>query len=120
MSAPPLHPSPLTVLVDDVRRFRDGRSCQVARSSAAAVDLLRDHRAQRIDELWLDHDLAGDDDIWPVVRLLEDAHLRGKPFDIGVINVHASRSGPAHQMLVTLRRGGYNAVRCSTPRLWTW
>jgi len=31
-------------------------------------------------ELWLDHDLGGDDDtIWPVIRLLEGSALRGGP-----------------------------------------
>ncbi len=120
MSAPPLEPTPLTVLVDDVRSFRDGRPCRVARSSASAVELLVKLRGQCIDELWLDHDLVGDDSVWPVVRLLEDAHLAGEPFDIGVIHVHASRPGAAHQVLVSVRRAGYEAVRSTNPRLWTW
>ncbi len=120
MSAPPLDSFPLTVLVDDVRSFRDGRPCQVARSSAAAVELLRDLRGQRIDELWLDHDLVADDTVWPVVRLLEDAHLAGECFGIGLVQVHASRSGAAHQVLVSLRRAGYTTLRSNNPRLWTW
>jgi hypothetical protein len=33
---------PLTVLVDDVRRFRDGRTCPVARSSSEWVAVLRE------------------------------------------------------------------------------
>lgn len=120
MSAPLLEPIPLTVLVDDVRSFRDGRPCRVARSSTAALELLRTLRGERIDELWLDHDLVGDDTIWPVVRLLESAHLDGEPLDVGVIHVHASRPGAAHQVLVSLRRAGYHALRSNNPRLWTW
>ncbi len=120
MSAPPLEPIPLTVLVDDVRSFRDGRPCRVARSSSTAVEFLLGLRDHRIDELWLDHDLVRDDTVWPVVRLLEDAHLAGEPFDIGVIHVHASRPGAAHQLLVSVRRAGYEAVRSTNSRLWTW
>ena len=120
MSGPPLHPSPLVVLVDDVRSFRDGRPCLLVRSSAAAVELLRGLHGKHVDELWLDHDLAGDDDVWPVVRLLKDAHLNGEPFDIGVIHVHASRSGAAHQVLVSLRRAGYTTIRSNNPRVRTW
>ena len=119
MSAPPLHPSPLVVLVDDVRSFRDGRPCHVVRSAAAAVELLRGLRGQRLDELWLDHDLAGGDTVSPVVRLLEDAYLEGRPPDIEVVHVHASRSGAAHQVLVSLRRAGYTAIRNSDRRVWT-
>jgi len=62
-----------TVLIDDVRRFRDGRPCLIARSSAAGVKLLEQLHRQRIEHLWLDHDLTGDDTIWPVVHLLEVA-----------------------------------------------
>jgi hypothetical protein len=41
----------LTVLVDDVRSFRDGRPCLVARSSAAGVELLQRLAGTRIDHL---------------------------------------------------------------------
>jgi len=107
------------VLVDDVRRFRDDRPCRVARSSATGVALLTELRETRIDDLWLDHDLRGDDDIWPVIGLLEDAHLQGKPFDIGLAHIHASRSGPAHRMGISLRRAEYKAERSYDLRMWT-
>ncbi len=110
--------TPLTLLVDDVRSFRDGRPCLVARSSAAGVLLLRRFAQQRIDHLWLDHDLAGQDTIWPVIRLLEDAALADEPYDIGLVHIHAARSGPAHQMGVALRRAGYRVVRSYDLRLW--
>lgn len=50
----------LTVLIDDVRSFRDGRSCRIARTAADGVALLRALRSLSIDELWLDHDLGSD------------------------------------------------------------
>lgn len=113
-------PSPLTVLVDDVRSFRDERPCVVARTSAAAVSLLADLGGHRIDDLWLDHDLGGDDTIWPVVRTLEDAALGNEPVEIGNVHVHASRAGPAHEMVMSLRRLGYAVERAVHPRVFTW
>lgn len=108
----------LTVLIDDVRRFRDGRACRVARSSAHGVRLLVELRHCRIDDLWLDHDLVRDD-IWPVVHLLDDAALAGEAFDVGTVHVHAARAGPAHQMMVSLRRAGYRVERSMDLRMWT-
>jgi len=109
-----------TVLIDDVRRFRDGRPCLIARSSAAGVKLLEQLHRQRIEHLWLDHDLAGDDTIWPVVHLLESAALSDQPFDIGTIHIHAARSGPAHRMGVSLRRVSHPTSRSNDVRMWTW
>lgn len=112
-------PRPLTVLVDDTRSFRDGRPCHVARSSAQARSLLLSLQHETIDDLWLDHDLGGTDDVWPVVRLLEDAHLQGRPFTIGQVHVQASRSGPAHRIGVSMRRLGYPVERPFDVRMWT-
>jgi len=47
----------LTVLIDDIRWFRDGRDCTIARSSRKAIELLNGLKGRHIDELWLDHDL---------------------------------------------------------------
>lgn len=60
----------LTVLIDDVRWFRDARPCEVARTSSAGVALLLSLKNRHIDELWLDHDLGGEDTIMPVIDLL--------------------------------------------------
>ena len=106
--------SVVRVLVDDVRSFRDGRPCQVARSSEAGVNLLTSLAGQHIDELWLDHDLVGEDTIWPVVELL----IRS-PFSSGAVVVHASRSGPAVRMVQALRRAGYAVRRDYDLRIWT-
>ncbi len=95
----------VVLLVDDVRRFRDGRACRVARTSAEAVALLLDHRGRRIDELWLDHDLLGNDNVWPVVHLLEDEALAGRAFDIGMVHVQASSAGRARPVPGPWRQG---------------
>ncbi|WP_344646967.1 cyclic-phosphate processing receiver domain-containing protein [Cryptosporangium japonicum] len=86
---------PTIVLVDDLRSFVDGRPAEVARTSSAGVELLERHRGHRLDELWLDHDLGGDDTIWPVVEVLERAAFEGRPFDIGVVVVHSANAAGA-------------------------
>jgi hypothetical protein len=95
------------VLVDDLRYFVDGRSAEVARTSAAGVQLLDRYRNRRLDELWLDHDLGEDDTIWPVVEVLERAAFEDRPFDIGVINVHSANPAGATKIVQVLRHWGY-------------
>ncbi|MEO3926630.1 cyclic-phosphate processing receiver domain-containing protein [Micromonosporaceae bacterium B7E4] len=95
------------VLIDDLRSFVDGRSAEVARTSAAGVELLGRYRDEFLDELWLDHDLGGDDTIWPVVEILEQAAFEKRPFHIGVINVHSANPGGAAKIAQVLRRWGY-------------
>ncbi|MDG4789385.1 hypothetical protein O7626_26255 [Micromonospora sp. WMMD1102] len=95
------------VLVDDLRSFVDGRGAQVARTSAAGVEFLERYRGRRLDELWLDHDLGGDDTIWPVVEVLERAAFDRRPFDVGVINVHSANPAGAAKIAQVLRRWGY-------------
>ncbi|WP_433261563.1 cyclic-phosphate processing receiver domain-containing protein [Micromonospora vinacea] len=95
------------LLVDDLRSFVDGRSAEVARTSAAGVRLLHRYRDGRLDELWLDHDLGEDDTIWPVVEVLERAAFEGRPYDIGVIKVHSANPGGASRIAQVLRHWGY-------------
>ena len=97
----------IVILIDDLRSFVDGRPAEVARTSAGGVELLRRHRAHRIDELWLDHDLGGDDTIWPVVELLELAAFEEQPFDIGAVLIHSANPPGGAKMLQVLRRWGY-------------
>lgn len=99
----------MRILVDDLRSFRDPEPALVARTSAEAVELLRRHATDPIDELWLDHDLGGDDTIWPVVELLERAAFDGRPFTIGTVHVHSANPPGAARVVQALRRWGYNA-----------
>ncbi|MEH0825189.1 MULTISPECIES: cyclic-phosphate processing receiver domain-containing protein [unclassified Micromonospora] len=99
---------PRILLVDDLRSFVDGRVAQVARTSAAGIEALERHRGQWLDELWLDHDLGGDDTIWPVVEVLEQAAFEEHPFDIGVVYVHSANPAGAAKIAQVLRRWGYN------------
>lgn len=95
------------VLVDDLRSFTDGRPAEVARTSVEGVALLESHRDRRIDELWLDHDLGGEDTIWPVVEVLEKAAFEERAFDIGLINVHSANPAGAARMVRALGHWGY-------------
>jgi hypothetical protein len=99
---------PSILLIDDMRSFLDGRAAQVARTSAAGVEALQRLGTERLDELWLDHDLGGDDTIWPVIELLERAAFEGHPFDIGVVYIHSANPAGAARMVQALDRWGYH------------
>jgi hypothetical protein len=78
------------------------------------VHLLGQHRDKEIDELWLDHDLGGEDIIMPVVSLLEQAAFDGEPFRIGMIYVHSANPIGAETVVRALRRWNYLVRRATT------
>jgi hypothetical protein len=100
-------PTGVIVFVDDLRCFADGRAALVARSSADGVALLASLTGSPIAELWLDHDLGGDDTIWPVVEVLERAAFAGAPLDVGAIYVHTANPAGAARIAQVLRRWDY-------------
>jgi hypothetical protein len=95
--------------VDDLRPLP--RASRVARTSAEGIQLLQEHRAGLIDELWLDHDLGGEDSIMPVVTLLEEAAFNGEPFRIGTIYVHSANPIGAETVARVLSRWNYRVRR---------
>jgi hypothetical protein len=109
---------PLTVLVDDVRGFRDERPARIARSSQEALDLLTELGDRRIDHLWLDHDLVGEDTIRPVVELLVQRANDGAPLNVGQIHVHLANVGAGFRMCVDLGEAGYAVVRSFALAMW--
>ncbi|MEP7192241.1 MAG: cyclic-phosphate processing receiver domain-containing protein [Actinomycetota bacterium] len=113
------HDYPLTVLVDDVRDFKDQRPALVARSSSEALRLLDELDGKRIDDLWLDHDLIGDDTIAPVVDLLVYRAKTGSPLNVGQIHVHTANIGAGLKMDLVLRAAGYPVVRSYAISIWT-
>ncbi len=104
----------MIVLVDDVRWFRDARECVIARTSAAAVELLTSPAGRRIEELWLDHDLRGEDTAMPVVDL-----LCSRPFDIAVVWIHSFNARGAVTMHQRLQAAGYVVKHHYDVRIWT-
>ncbi|MFD9204116.1 cyclic-phosphate processing receiver domain-containing protein, partial [Streptomyces anthocyanicus] len=75
--------------------------------------LLQEHRDTLIDELWLDHDLGGDDSILPVVTLLEEAAFNGRPFRIGMVYVHSANPTGAETVVRSLTRWNYQVRRAT-------
>ncbi len=112
----------LRVLVDDARDFLDGRPALVARSSADALAVLASVEDRRIDELWLDHDLVGDDTVQPVVDHLVEAARSSRPLHVGAVIVHSANIRAGHRILDELLAAGYPARRSFAARMWrhTW
>ena len=102
---------PTILGIDDLRSLP--RATRIARTSHEGVLLLEEHRAHEIDELWLDHDLGGDDNIMPVVALLEEAAFAGHPFKIGMIYVHSANPSGAETVVRVLRRWDYRVRRAT-------
>lgn len=112
-------PPPLTVLVEDVRGFRDERPALVARSSQEALTLLEGLGRKRIEHLWLDHDLGGDDTIRPVVDLMVQLAREGSPLNVGQVHIHTANIGAGHWMRLELVAAGYAVVRSYALGMWT-
>ncbi|SEG91389.1 hypothetical protein SAMN04489712_1292 [Thermomonospora echinospora] len=89
------------------------RATRIARTSREGVLLLEEHRDREIDELWLDHDLGGDDSIMPVVAVLERAAFDGRPFRIGMIFVHSADPSGAETVVRVLKRWNYPVRRAT-------
>ena len=115
-------PAVLRVLVDDVRDFKDGRSAVVLRTSREAVDYVARLGDRRIDELWLDHDLVGDDTVQPLVGHLVAAAASGRPVPVDRNLVHSSNIRAGHRVVQELAAAGYRVERSFAANLWrhTW
>ncbi|MGW1992866.1 cyclic-phosphate processing receiver domain-containing protein [Embleya sp. NPDC001921] len=113
MHEDPLVPAPVILGIDDLRPLP--WATRIARTSAEGIRLLQEHRDRFVDELWLDHDLGGDDTILPVVTLMEEAAFHGRPFRIGTVFVHSANPIGAETVVRSLTRWNYR-VRRATAR----
>ncbi|MEE1821928.1 hypothetical protein PUR61_06940 [Streptomyces sp. BE20] len=104
-------PTPVILGIDDLRPLP--RVTQIARTSREGIQLLQEHRDSFIDELWLDHDLGGDDTIMPVVTLMEEAAFNGRPFQIGTVFVHSANPIGAETIVRSLTRWNYQVRRAT-------
>ncbi|WP_052866220.1 cyclic-phosphate processing receiver domain-containing protein [Streptomyces niger] len=109
-----LAPAPVILGIDDLRPLPG--ATRVARTSRDGVQLLQEHRETFVDELWLDHDLGGDDSIMPVVTLLEEAAFDGRPFRIGTVFVHSANPIGAETVVRSLTRWNYRVRRAVAQR----
>lgn len=98
------------VVIDDVRTHVDPSATHL-RNSHEALAWLAAHEGQ-IDELWLDHDLGGEDTVRPVVAWLEERVATGTAPDIAVIYVHTANPVGAQYILTSRLLGErYRMVR---------
>ncbi|MFE0103552.1 cyclic-phosphate processing receiver domain-containing protein [Streptomyces sp. NPDC059009] len=104
-------PTPVILGIDDLRPLPG--ATRIARTSREGIELLHEHRDVFIDELWLDHDLGGDDTIMPVVTLLEEAAFSGHPFRIGTVYVHSANPIGAANVVRSLARWNYHVRRAT-------
>ncbi|MGW2872805.1 cyclic-phosphate processing receiver domain-containing protein [Kitasatospora sp. NPDC001225] len=111
MEEAPTAPVPVVLGIDDLRPLP--RATRIARTSREGTRLLEEHRDGFIDELWLDHDLGGDDTVMPVVALLEEAAFEGRPFRIGTVYVHSANPVGSASVVRSLTRWNYRVRRAS-------
>ncbi|MFE2532107.1 cyclic-phosphate processing receiver domain-containing protein [Streptomyces sp. NPDC059371] len=111
MSKAPTAPVPVVLGIDDLRPLP--RCTTIARTSREGIQLLEEHRDSYIDELWLDHDLGGDDTIMPVVTLMEEAAFNARPFQIGTVFVHSANPIGAETVIRSLARWSYRVQRAT-------
>lgn len=104
-------PTPVILGIDDLRPLP--WATRIARTSGEGVKLLQEHRDSFIDELWLDHDLGGDDSILPVVTLMEEAAFNGRPFRVGTVFVHSANPIGAETVVRSLTRWNYQVRRAT-------
>lgn len=92
------------VVVDDARTF--AFDAPHLRNSADAVAYLHELHAAggEIGELWLDHDLGGDDTIVAVVDQLCEWAVWDTPLRIGRVWAHSSNPAGAEMIVRTLGR----------------
>lgn len=105
-----------SLLIDDLRSFKDGRVTIIARNSEDALTILKHDSGQKYHEIWLDHDLGltpkGEKDtIMPIVDYLCEQAFNNQPIHVETIYVHTSNPVGAKQMMTSLSRYGYNTVR---------
>lgn len=99
-------PGRRVLVVDDLRTFDDLPDAAYARTSGQALALLAWHvlTPVRLDELWLDHDLGGDDDVRAVVRWLEERYHDGAGVPIGRVVAHTSNPVGGDEIVRALGR----------------
>jgi hypothetical protein len=101
----------LKILVIDDERILDGAT--ICKTSEAGVEALSEYW----DEIWLDHDLGGDDTIWPVVYELERLFFETKQIPVGKIVIHTANSVGGIRLIVALRKICQNIRRANPDEL---
>lgn len=100
---------PVVLVIDDLRSFTfPARYARTSGEGLAALAV-----SGPLDELWLDHDLGGDDTIMPVIDYLAERAFNGDPFPVAKVMVHTSNPSGAATMMRVLRRWEYPVVQAA-------
>lgn len=105
----------MILVVDDEKSFpfEDVGKCAIyARSLAEGRRLLAE--TGELEELWLDHDLGGDDTIRPLVLELAEQAFHGSPKPIGLVVV-CSLNPPGADWIASTLAPYYQVARCTDP-----
>lgn len=101
------------VVIDDLRNpapSNGGILVETHRTPAEGLAALQAYQesAEKVEELWLDHDMGfsddGELDIWPVVNWLEEQAYSGTPLDVGEILIHTSNPWGRSRMKAALEK----------------
>lgn len=84
-----------------------------ARTSVRAIELL-DH-ITKLEQLWLDHDLGGDDTTMVVADWMAKQAFCGCPLDVDLIYVHSANGPGAQRLMLTLQRWYPRVQRVPAP-----
>jgi hypothetical protein len=106
------------VVIDDERILTDipdhtaVMTFRTSESGIAALKKIDELLGGRIEILFLDHDLGGDDTIIPVVDYLAEQAFSGNVLNIGEIHVHTANPVGAQRIMGTnLLRDNYKMTR---------
>lgn len=105
-----------SLLIDDLRHFLPGHNRTVqgtllARNSADGLTALS--RFEEFDEVWLDHDLGGQDTIVPVIDMMAGSQFNPAYYGrlrVRKVFVHTSNVVGRDMMVKVLRRAGFSVV----------
>ncbi len=103
------------MLVVDDRRVMPF-AARYARTSARAIHMLG--RSGHLQQLWLDHDLGGDDTGMAVADWMAEQAFLGHPLDVECIFVHSANGPGAQRLVLTLQRW-YPHVHQTTAPVWS-
>lgn len=100
----------MILLVDDLRNFiqTPKEKTKLARTSKEALQILQHERC--FHELWLDHDLGGNDTTIPIVDYLCELAFKNIPKQINTIYVHTANPVGKQQIIDSLTHYGYKPI----------
>ena len=99
----------MILLIDDIRSH--GGADITARTADAAIANLRLFEDRGFREVWFDHDLGLDEDIWDVVRFLERRIREERPIAIDTCVVHSMNPVGAQRLVQALDKADYHVIR---------